>query len=183
MTEQMKPNFGALERHIIDVIKEEQIKLGYRSETIRLYYPMESINNLLGTSYTLEELSNVLNDLSESTKSTLGDIVHSNVNTRFCFTIPPEGVTYVHEKVEDKHFLREFIEKMSSHNTTLDEIMAIFHKYSDHVICEKMDNGEFDYLVYFQDENPDAYRYCLKFEVGHAIYHRFTLDDYLNFEF
>lgn len=183
MIKQNEPNFSSLEKHIIDVIKEEQIKLGYRSETIRLYYPMESINNLLGTDYSLEELPGVLNQFRESVSSRLGNVGHSNVDRRFCFTIPPEGVTYVHEEVEDRYFLKEFIEKMSNHNITLNEILEVFHKYSEHVICSEMDHGEFDYLVYFQDEDPDSYRYCLKFEEGHVIYHRFTKEDYLNFDF
>ena len=32
-------DFARLEKNIIDVIKEEQAKLGYRKEKIRLYYP------------------------------------------------------------------------------------------------------------------------------------------------
>ena len=31
--------FSKLETNLIDMIKEEQIKLGYREETVRLYYP------------------------------------------------------------------------------------------------------------------------------------------------
>jgi len=180
---QNETNYNALEQHIIDVIKEEQIKLGYRSETIRLYYPMESINSLLGKDYSLEELEDILAQFGESVSSRLGNVEHSNIDKRFCFTIPPEGVTYVHKEVEDRHFLKEFIETISNHNITMDEILGIFHKYSDKVICEKIENGEFDYLVYFQDGDPDSYRYCLKFEAGHVIYHRFTKEDYLNFDF
>lgn len=177
------PNFSALEKNIIDVIKEEQIKLGYRSETIRLYYPMESINNLLKGNYSLAELIGILDQFCESVNTRLGNMTHSNVNRRFCFTIPPNGVTYVHEKVEDSCFLRNLIEKIGSHNCTLDGILDVFHKYSDKVICSGINNGEFDYLVYFQDENPDSYRYCLKFEDCHVIYHRFTKDDYRIFDF
>lgn len=177
------PNFNALENHIIDVIKEEQIKLGYRSETIRLYYPMESINNLLGVEYSLTELIEILDQFCESVNTRLGNVTHSNVNRRFCFTIPPNGVTYVHENVEDRSFLRDFIEIIGRHNCTLDEILDVFHKHSDKVICNKIDNGEFDYLVYFQDEIPDSYMYCLKFEDCHVIYHRFTKDDYRKFDF
>lgn len=177
------PDFKALETHIIDVIKEEQIKLGYRSETIRLYYPMESINNLLVTDYSLTELIDILNEFCKFVNPRLGNVLHSNENKRFCFIIPPNGVTYVHEKVEDRYFLREFIEKISNHNCTLDEILNVFHKYSENVICNEMDNGEFDYLVYFQDGKPDSYMYCLKFEDCHVIYHRFTKNDYKNFNF
>ena len=36
-------DFARLEKNIIDVIKEEQAKLGYRKEKIRLYYPLSSV--------------------------------------------------------------------------------------------------------------------------------------------
>ena len=48
-------NFSRLEQNICDVIKEEQIKLGYQSETIRLYYPLGSLNNFLGTAFDIWE--------------------------------------------------------------------------------------------------------------------------------
>ncbi|MFA9377406.1 MAG: DUF3877 family protein [Lachnotalea sp.] len=54
---------------------------GYRSETIRLYYPMESINNLLGTDYSLEELIEILNQFIEFVSNHLGNVTHSNVNS------------------------------------------------------------------------------------------------------
>lgn len=60
MTIQNRPDYNSLENNIIDVIKEEQIKLGYQQETIRLYYPMESINNLLKVSQSINGLENIL---------------------------------------------------------------------------------------------------------------------------
>ena len=42
-------NCKKLMQNIMDVIAEEQIKLGYRSEVIYLYYPLKSLNSLLGT--------------------------------------------------------------------------------------------------------------------------------------
>lgn len=47
-------NFQRLEDNITDVIKEEQIKLGYRSETVRLYYPLTSLNRFLETDFVLQ---------------------------------------------------------------------------------------------------------------------------------
>jgi Domain of unknown function, E. rectale Gene description (DUF3877) len=183
MREQLESSLQALQNNIIDVIKEEQIKIGYKSETIRLYYPLESVCNLLGASYTIKELQVVLEKFCQYAKALLGDVKFSNKDTRFCFVIPPSGVNYVHEMVEENYFLREFIEKVSLHNATLEEILNIFYKYSDNVICDEMDNGEFDYLIYFKEEKPDSYRYCLKFEDCHTIYHRFTKADYENFDF
>lgn len=34
--------FERLEQSLVDVIKEEQAKLGFREENIRLYYPLSS---------------------------------------------------------------------------------------------------------------------------------------------
>lgn len=178
-----EPDFNALENNIIDVIKEEQIKLGYARETIRLYYPIESVNNLLKGNYPLKELPGILDLFCEYVKPRLGNVTHSNKETRFCFIIPPNGVTYVHDEVEDRYFLRDFINIIDNHNQTLNEILNVFHRYSDSVICTKMDNGEFDYLIYFSDRLPDAFMYCLKFENSHVIYHRFTKADYESFGF
>ena len=44
----MKMNTEKLIKNIIDQIKEAQIKLGFAKETTRLYYPVESLNAMLG---------------------------------------------------------------------------------------------------------------------------------------
>jgi hypothetical protein len=180
---QYEPTFQELENNIIEVIKEEQIKLGYASETIRLYYPLESICNLLGSNYTITELYDILDQFCEYVKTRLGEVEYFNTEARYCFVIPPKGVDYVHESIEENYFLIDFIEKISKHDCTLDDLLKIFNKYSNNVICEKMNNGEFDYLIYFKDQSPDDYKYCIKFESSHAIYHRFTKADYENFGF
>ena len=40
-------NYNRLETSLIDVIKEEQAKLGYMKEKISLYYPLSSLNHFL----------------------------------------------------------------------------------------------------------------------------------------
>ncbi len=180
---QKEPDYKALENSLIDIIKEEQIKLGYKSETIRLYYPMDSIQHLLGITGTAEELKEVLNQFCRQVIGTLGGVTYTNRDNRFCMIIPPEGVTYVHEKVAENHFLKDFIQKIGEHACALEDILEVFHRYSDHVLCEPMTNGEFDYKIMFEDGKPDHYRYCIKFEGCHAIYHRFTKADYEEFGF
>ncbi len=182
MADRRIPDFQRLEHNIIDIIKEEQIKLGYHYETIRLYYPMESLNHLLGTDLQADALKSVLDGFGNYTKERLGQAEWSHQDTRFCILIPAEGVAYVHEKVEDRHFLREFIETISRHGTKPEDILAVFHRYSDRVSCEAAAHGEFDYLIYFEDGEPDEFMYCIKFEGHHAIYHRFTRADYMSFE-
>ncbi len=183
MAAQNIPDYNSLENNIIDVIKEEQIKLGYQQETIRLYYPMESINNLLKVSQTINELENSLTDFCSYVKERLGEVHYSCDNSRFCIIIPPEGVAYVKDKVKDRHFLREFIDKISQPENSIESVLSVFTKYSDRVIFKEIANGEFDYLIYFEDGIPDAYRYCIKFEDCHTVYHRFTKPDYDSFGF
>lgn len=183
MSRIQEPDFKAFEVNIIDIIKEEQIKLGYHRETIRLYYPMESINHILGTDLPREELQEALDKFCLFVKARLGKVKHSNREERFCIMIPPEGVTYVHEEVEENVFLTEFIAKIQEHGCKLEDYLEVFHRHSDKVKCEIMKEEEFDYMIYFEDGQPDDYRYCIKFEDVHTIYHRFTKADYENFDF
>ena len=44
-------NISKLITNMIDQMVEAQIKLGYSKETITLYYPLDSLNRILGTSY------------------------------------------------------------------------------------------------------------------------------------
>ena len=47
----------------------------------------------------------------------------------------------------------------------------------------RRDYDEFDYLIYFADGKPDAYRYCIHDEMGQLIYHRFTQKEFETFGF
>lgn len=175
--------YKKLEQNIIDMIKEEQIKLGYRSETIRLYYPLESLNQLIGEQCNVEQMREKLKEFSEIEKEQLGAVVVSAKGKRFCLMIPPKGVDYIHECVKDSEFLVEFIRTIEKHGCTLEEIVQVFRKYSNKVQVEEMENSEFNNLIYFEDGIPDSYRYCLTFEGCHVTYHRFTIFDYESFQF
>ena len=43
-------NRERLIKNMTDQVKEAQLKLGYAPETVRLYYPVASLNEILGTS-------------------------------------------------------------------------------------------------------------------------------------
>lgn len=171
-------NFQNLEKNVIDVTKEEQIKLGYREEILRLYYPLSSLNHFLGTDSDIEEMKQNLKAFRAYAESRLGAIRFSNEGERFCFKIPPEGAAYVHNQLHDDEFISEFIHTIEKHGCTIEELLRVFEKHSDHVHIEQVDNGEFNYLVYFEDGIPDDYRYCLEVDACHIIYHRFTQADY-----
>lgn len=176
-------DFSKLEKNMIDIIKEEQIKLGYRSETIRLYYPILSLNRFLSTDFNIEQMHKALNGFCNLVEEKLGKIEVTNQDSRFCFKIPPQGSDYVHAQMGKNEFIYDFIKTIEKHGCTMEEILEQFYKYSDKVHVEKVTHGEFDYLIYFEDGIPDEFRYCITDEGCHIIYHRFTIDDYNDFEF
>jgi hypothetical protein len=176
-------DFSRLEQNICDVIKEDQVKLGYRREVIRLYYPMASLNHFLKTDLTIEGMQQALREFCGTVQGTLGRIEVTNTGDRFCFRFPPEAAEYIHTHTPQEGFLYDFIATVSRHGVTMEEVIGQFRRYSDCVHVEQTANGEFDYLVYFEDGKPDDFRYCLTDEGCHVIYHRFTPEDYEDFRF
>ena len=55
-------NYNKLETSLIDVIKEEQAKLGYRKEKISLYYPLSSLNHFFGGETDAAGMMEILKD-------------------------------------------------------------------------------------------------------------------------
>lgn len=176
-------DFQRLEKNILDVLKEQQIKLGYRSETVHLYYPLTSLNRFLATDFNAEKMHHALNEFISEKEAKLGPVDITVQGDRFCFAIPPQGIDYVHEHMDDNEFIRDFIGVIEKHGCGIEDILQQFYKYSDHVHVEKVNNGEFNYVVYFEDGKPDDYRYCIADEGCHLIYHRFTPEDYDDFRF
>lgn len=171
--------YGALEQMLINSIKEVQIKLGYEKEPIRFYYPEHALMKILKISEaSATETRAAMEGFKEYAKDPLGDIRITKSQERFCFEIPPEGVEYVYYNVKDNGFLKEFIETVEKLNTTLEDILQVFHKFTDgKVICLKSQEEECDYIVFFEDSSIDNYRYYIKFHESHVTYHRFLSED------
>lgn len=183
-------NYDNLQRSLIDVIKEEQAKLGYYREDIRLYYPLSSLNHFFGTNVGADEMQLILDGtgeqdhtpiatgMNEALSDKLGMVEVSHRGDRFCFHIPPEGVEYVHENTTENEFIRELVQLVAKHGCTIEEVYQLFTKHSGHVRREPMENGEFDVRIWFEDDAEDTYYYCFKQEGEHMIYHRFLPADY-----
>jgi hypothetical protein len=173
-------------KNISDQIKEAQIKLGYVRETVRLYYPLSSLNALMNTQIeNADEMQKYLrkrvaSDMCQMHYPAFGKIVVGMHGGRIEVNVPPEGVAYVHDEMGDSPFLRDIIELFQRHHScSLEEICKIFEKYSKDFVCRKMPEGaDFDYVIYFEDLSVDEYYYCIKMEMGHTIYHRFMKEDY-----
>ena len=103
-------DFSRLEKSIMDVIKEEQAKLGYRKEKIRLYYPLSSLNHFFQVEGDVTGMLEKLNWFPEYTKQRLGQVEVTNEGERFCFHIPEEGVEYVHEQMKGREFIQDLVE-------------------------------------------------------------------------
>lgn len=188
-------NYDNLQRSLIDVIKEEQAKLGYYREDIRLYYPLSSLNHFFGTNVGADEMQLILDGtgeqdhtpiatgMNEALSDKLGMVEVSHRGDRFCFHIPPEGVEYVHENTTENEFIRGLVQLVAKHGCTIEEVYQLFTKHSGHVRREPMENGEFDVRIWFEDDAEDTYYYCFKQEGEHMIYHRFLPADYEDFEF
>lgn len=175
--------FEILEQNLTDVIKEEQAKLGYVREKLHLYYPLTSLNHFFSSKDTEEEMAKRLEQLPEELTEKLGKIQVSHKKDRFCFLIPEQGSAYVHENMREDEFIKALVELVVQHDCTLERILELFHRYWDEIDCEKMENGEFDYVIRFVGKEDDRYCYCFKDEGFHFTYHRFLPEDYADFGF
>lgn len=172
-------NYNMLEKVICDTIKEEQIKLGYEKETIRLYYPMRSLAHILEENIAdSQSMDEALGAFVKKVEEKLGKLQISHNGDRYCILIPPSGAAYVNETYADNPFLTSFIDVVKKHDCTLEQVMEVFRNFSDLVECTKYESDEFDYIIYFKDKKEDDYRYCIKFDYGHTSYHRFLRKDF-----
>lgn len=182
---QENKGFARLHSSLVGVIQEAQTKIGYDRHAITFYYPAASVAHMLGTAEDADTVEQALRGFDAYEEPTLGAVEVVRDGERFCFHVPAEGAEYVHEKVPDSGFLKEFLAVVSGLEVNLDDILAVLHRFSDDVTCEKIEgNDEFDYLIYFTSGEPDAFRYCIKLEEdGCATYHRFIREDYEAFGF
>jgi len=176
-------NTEKLFRNVVDVIEEGQLKLGYREETIRLYYPLDSLNLFLHASLDAAGMMDALSAFADEYADRLGEIAVSRKGKRFCLAVPPKGAAYVSARTDKNGFLAKFVALIARHGTKMEDVIALFERYSPCVCVDELRNGEFDYLIRFADGKPDAFYYCITDEGCHLMYHRFTKEDYEAFGF
>lgn len=171
-------DYTALERNLIDLVKEQQAKLGYRKETVSLYYPLSTLNHFFQSRADADEMQEMLGGFVLSVQERLGEIQVSHRGERFCFRLPEQMSEYVHSQMKENEFIKELVKLMSGHGTGIEQVKELFYSCSDKVIYERIDNGEFDHMLRFEDCDEDKYYYCFKDEGCHMIYHRFLPEDY-----
>lgn len=175
-------NTEKLIKNIMDQIKEAQMKLGFAKETTRLYYPVESLNAMLGSDAKDDQEMLEILASPDFQNTRLGQLHFSAHKGRIEISVPPEGAEYVHEHVEEPAFLKAMIELFrQNHHCSVADIRGLFESFSKDYVCEKMPEGsDFDEVLYFKDTSVDSYYYRVKEEMGHTIYHRFTKEDMEN---
>lgn len=175
-------DFKRLEKNITDNIKEAQIKLGFDNRPMSLNYMENSLKSLLGT----DDLKPALENFSDYVADRMGKITFREIKNGFCITIPEKGTSYVNS-LDGFEFITEFVNTVRQHGVSVNDVLSVFGKYSDKVVVEEKHNGEFDYLVYFADGQPDEYFYCIALEEEinhiHVTYHRFIKEDYEELDF
>ena len=174
--------YERLEKSLIDLVKEEQAKLGYRKEMIRLYYPLSSLNHFMETNADSEEMQELLAGFPKAEEDIFGEVGITHAKDRFCFALSEKASEYVHENMKPNEFIKELVELVAKHGCTMEDIEVLFRSHSDKIVAEPMDNGEFDRMIRFE-EGEDKYYYCFKDEGCHIIYHRFLPEDYADFGF
>lgn len=174
--------YERLEKSLIDLVKEEQAKLGYRKGMIRLYYPLSSLNHFMETNADSEEMQELLADFPKAAEDIFGEVGITHAKDRFCFALSEKASEYVHENMKPNEFIKELVELVAKHGCTMEDIEVLFRSHSDKIVAEPMDNGEFDRMIRFE-EGEDKYYYCFKDEGCHIIYHRFLPEDYADFGF
>ena len=170
-----------LEKHIVDTIKEWQMKIGVSKEVLRLYYPKESICLYLQLP---ENTENAL--LQQKTESYIREHASylegtrvSYQKDRFCVAVSEAGSRYVAEHVELPSFLVLFLAAIKKQD--MEAVRSVFRDYAREHHGTYIEDREEDGLgtvFYFEQEELDAYAYCVEQDVFGVTYHRFAREDY-----
>lgn len=177
-------NYERLEKNITDNIREAQVKLGFDGRPMSLNYTESSLKSLLSIN---DDVKSALENFSVAVRDRFGEITFREIKNGYCITISSDGTSYVNS-LDGFEFITEFVNTVRNHGVSFEDVISVFKKYSDNVIIEEKHNGEIDFLVYFADEVPDEYLYCIALEEEinghvHITYHRFIREDYEEFGF
>ena len=175
-------NADKLFQDLTATVQEMLMKLDAPAMTLSLNYPLPTLNRLLGTRLEAEEMMETLREAFAAQEAIYGLLTAKDAGDGlFCVTVPKAGAEYMLSHGGSADFLRELIGQIKAHGE-IEAVLAVFDRHGK-AHAEKTNNPEFDYLVYFEDGQPDSCRYCLSQHGGHVSYHRFAKEDYEAFGF
>lgn len=174
----------SLEHHMIDTIKEWQLKIGFQPGSMRLYYPRTSLAAMLGlvTAASEKELWKVLGDFIADVRDRLGDIKVSHDGDRYCLEVSDIGCRYVKEQVPDPEFLKRLLNALNDKSADMEQIRNVFLSYASerNGQCRESGHGEegLGSVFSFDRNDIDPYVYCIEQDDFGLTYHRFSRQDY-----
>lgn len=170
-----------LEKHVIDTMKEWQIKMGSFDMDIRLYYPKTSLCRYMEMEKDIDNAALVqkIEEYIGAVMPYLGTVLITVKNDRFCIRISKEGCEYVEKNVPMPKFLAGLLEELKVQQ--LDSMVSYFEKYAaihNTRLFKKTDEDDGGTILYFADENVEPYVYCIDQNEFGISYHRFTREEY-----
>ena len=174
-----------LEKHVVDTLKEWQIKIGNFDSGIRLYYPKLSLCRHLHLDSDIDNkiLARYIENYFADNVKYLGDIRVCVLQEKFCILVDKEGCKYVEKKVPEPEFLANFLEVLKTQK--MSAILEYFEEYARRRgtrVCVNKEESGLETVLYFEDENIEPYIYCIDQNEFGITYHRFTQDDYIDLQ-
>lgn len=176
--------FDKLRKSIVDAVQEGQLKLGYRSETIRLYYPLASLCLLTEKEMSAEDMTAALEKFAGENERELGRIEVSRKGERFCLAVPPQGAQWVHEHTNPNGFLADFIRTIGRpwlHDGGI--AGAVSQALRPCAGGKSCTTGSLTGSSSLRTANRMNIATASPTRAGHLTYHRFTREDYEAFGF
>lgn len=171
-----------LKQHICDTVKEWQLKIGNGEAAMRLYYPKNSLINLLGLSPDAgeQDLSWALAAFCHEEEPRLGKIIFSHQGERYCIEIPKEGCAYIDKEIPEPEFLKAFLSVLMKKGSDLEQIRLCFQEFGKKhgLEYQEEDKKSEGVVFYFKEQAIEPYIYCVEQGDFGLTYHRFTREDY-----
>ena len=161
-----------LAQHMVDTVKEWQCKIGVRKEKMDLFYPLESLKELLqlDPAASTEELEKILTEFQKENASLFGKLHFWKEKKRYGIEIPEDGVIHIAETIPDPEFL--------------DDVCNCFQQFAkekeDVLHQENMMHDGLGSVFYFEKDSTERYVYCVEDDDFGLTYHRFTRKEYEN---
>ena len=95
--------------NLCDIVAEEQAKLGYMKEPIRLYYPLSSLNHFLEETFPLMRCRKNFSKFKSFAYDKFGEVEITHKGGRFCFFLSERATEYVHENGGQNQFIFDLV--------------------------------------------------------------------------
>lgn len=164
-----------------NLIAENIIKIGFYYQNINLYFPEQTLKYIFEIDYSGNSLIEYINTYFHNNNSVYHNTSSSISNDKVIINFDKDYVKYINDNINKFDFLHSFIELFNHHHDiNIDNIVNLFKSYSNDIIFSSINSDEFDYYIYFNNDFPDFFVYCIKDNYGHYEYHRFIKDDFFN---